>query len=211
MIQKILDARSTLYYNRYLYSVHAYLKDAYSLRYPVDKIEMMLIWKYQRHNLFGDGHVPHLPDLKNFKQFVQEQQDIKMVLFSNFVYLYTNDATIPQKLQDLPYVKNVFLHQADLVLPHDILIRENPQWKYRSYFRERYLGEERGNILSRFLLNRKDCFGYSNTLNSRMQDESGLRRCQSHYFVEHNDLRDLTMLDLVCPGIIRKTLPIQAK
>lgn len=213
MIYRNADARSTLYYNRYRFSVHFNFKEAYSLRYPQNKISMMLTWRYQMryHGEIPDSIASYIPTVLAMREYLDGLDDIKIVLYQDFVYLYTNDPDIADHLEAQEYIRNVFVTEADLVKPAGVVELKNPRWAYRSYFRERYLGEERGSTLSRFLVSRKDCFGYSSTLYSRMQSEHSLRRSMSHYFVDHNDLRDIQMLDLVCPGIIRKTLPIKAK
>jgi hypothetical protein len=34
---------------------------------------------------------------------------------------------------------------------------------------------------------------------------------REHYFVEHNDLKHITMLAMLCPGLTRKTVQVQKR
>lgn len=212
MIVDITDPRSTLYFNQYLYSMHFYFLDAYVLRYAPEKIPAVLTTRYVfKNSRFYPNDINHAPLLQELGKFFRSRSDVKRMVFSDWVYAYTNDYHLAHELEENFPIDKIYVHQAHLVKPANVVQIKNPRWAYRSYFRERWLGAERGQTLSRFLINRTDCFGYSNSLASRMSQQGNLNRTMSHYFIEHNDTSDLKMLDFVCPGIIRKTLPIQAK
>jgi hypothetical protein len=72
------------------------------------------------------------------------------------------------------------------------------------------LEQEQGHALRRFLLNRGDCYRLTPGFRERLAASRHVY-VQSHFFIDHDDVRDIQMLNLVSPGIIRKTLPIQAK
>jgi hypothetical protein len=64
--------------------------------------------------------------------------------------------------------------------------------------------------LINFLDSRTDCFGFTTTLRQHLT-RNRYHWVQRHHFVEHNDPKDITMLSLVVPGLIRKTVSVQAK
>jgi hypothetical protein len=148
--------------------------------------------------------------LHNFIDIRDELEEHKIVLFHNHVYIYTNSQPDLEKLADLQYISHCYPTQAVINRPRDTILLTDPKYQYRTFLKERFLTPENMNNLSKFLLNRRDCFRVTDDLRRRLQEQNGLYT-MSHYFVDHNDMKDLVMLQIVCPGIVRKTLTLQAK
>ena len=149
-------------------------------------------------------------DLHSFIDVVASLKEHKIMLTWQHVYIYTNTVADLEMLASLPYVKHCWPTQAVINRPRDTVILTEPKYKYRTFFKERCLTEANMASLSKFLLNRKDCFSITENLEKRLST-GGNFYTLSHYFVDHNDMKDLVMLQIVCPGIVRKTLTIQAK
>ena len=133
--------------------------------------------------------------------------DHQVVIHSNTVYVYSNDTQRLAGLNQVEYVSHQKGTQATVDQPQDRILLANPQHQYRTYFRDRYQGAE---PLRKFLLTRKDCFSYTTGFRLRLSGPHNFV-VQRHCFVDHDNAGDALMLNLVCPGIVRKTLPIQAK
>ena len=133
--------------------------------------------------------------------------DHQVVIHSNTVYVYSNDTQRLSVLNRLKYASHQKGTQATVDQPQDRILLVNPQHQYRTYFKERHLGTE---PLRKFLLTRKDCFSYTTGLRLKLISPHKFY-VQRHCFVEHDNASDALMLNLVCPGIVRETLPIQAK
>jgi hypothetical protein len=145
-----------------------------------------------------------------FDAIDQVRGQIKLVVSYNIMYIYSNDVGVLQHLADLPYVNFCNAVQSVIDRPRDVILKINPKFGYRSYFRERMLEDhDRDNLLN-FLNSRTDSFGFTATLRQHLT-RNRYHWVQRHHFIEHNDPKDITMLSLVVPGLIRKTVPIQAK
>jgi hypothetical protein len=135
--------------------------------------------------------------------------DYKLVIYTDYGYFYTNDLDTVQKLCSLGYVAIIRCKQAQVDRPRDSLRILTAQHSYRSYFRQRRISQENRTRLSSFLDNCTDI---------RLSD--GLKRwisfsghqngsyTQDNFFIDHNDLSFLTMLGLVSPVGIRKTVTL---
>lgn len=134
----------------------------------------------------------------------------KVVFTYDHVYIYSNSVADLQSLSALPYAQDCWATQAVINRARDTLLLKNPKYQYRTFLRERFMTKENMNILSKFLLSRGDCFRITEELHRKLSKGNNFYTL-SHYFVDHNNMQDLVMLQLVCPGIVRKTLTIKAK
>jgi len=149
-------------------------------------------------------------NLHAFLDVVASLNEHKIVLTHNYAYTYTNSVEDLEMLADLDFVSNCYPTQAVINRPRDTVLLADPKYQYRTFLKERYLTETNMKTLSKFLVNRKDCFRITDELEKKLKAGNTFYT-MSHYFVDHNDLSDLVMLQIVCPGIVRKTLTIQAK
>jgi hypothetical protein len=86
----------------------------------------------------------------------------------------------------------------------------NPVHQYRTFLKHKWWNLETSNHIKKFLLGRQDLFRISGSFQEKLE-RPGRLATQDYHFLDHNDPDLLLMLSLVCPGIINKTLPIQAK
>lgn len=208
-------SRDRLFYDQYEYGICIALEEAGCLR---AKTAQELTHAIHQRNFtrsrYGvkeeitNDQVVYLMSM--FDQLEPVRDRIKMIISFGVMYIYSNDIPVLQKLADLPYVQFCSAVQAVVDRPRDVILKTNPKFKYRSYFKEKMLEEHERDRLLNFLESRKDIFSVTRTL------KHTLNRYQRHWlprhlFVEHNDLKDITMLSLVMPGIIRKTFAVQAK
>lgn len=138
------------------------------------------------------------------------RNSIKLVISFNILYIYSNDVAVLQHIADIPQVKFNNAVQSIVNRPRDVIVKTDPKFKYRSYFRERNLSDLERDRLLNFIQSRGDIFGVTNSFKKYLRKKS-YYWLQRHQFVEHNDIKDITMLSLVVPGLIRKTLTVQAK
>ena len=134
-------------------------------------------------------------------------KDHHVVIYSNNVYVYCNDSEKLAELTTAEYIVPNKGTRALLTIPRNRVLLFEPKHRYRTYFKERYKDTE---PLRKFLLARKDCFSYTNNLAIKLTYPDRFF-VQRHYFVDHDDPKDALMLNIVCPGIVRETLPIEAK
>ena len=143
----------------------------------------------------------------------------KMVFFNNYLTVYTNNLGLHGRLMACDWIESVDLKRAELNLPPDTILLKNPQYQYRTYFRGRSLGKTQKARLATWVTTQGDDVSASKSLQAFLEIEVGPKRAywwrsdatESYYYIEHNSLQYETMLSMVCPGMVRKTLPIVKK
>lgn len=133
----------------------------------------------------------------------------RKVVSSNTVWFYTNT---PNDFADIDSIKTgqlVSTAVIDVCLPLNTLLRKNPTHKFRTYFQEDRLDPTRGENLKKYFITRANTFKLSPSFDKMVYSKQ--LWTFNHYFVDYNDPGDALLIQLVCPGIIRKTMPIQAK
>jgi hypothetical protein len=148
-----------------------------------------------------------------------EIQPKKMVFFNNYLTVYTNNLGLHGRLMACDWIESVDLKRAELDLPPDTILLKNPQYQYRTYFRGRSLGKTQKARLSAWVTTQGDDIAASKSLREFLDIETRPTRVlrwrndatESYYYIEHNSLKYETMLSMICPGMVRKTMPIVKK
>jgi hypothetical protein len=159
---------------------------------------------------------PHSPitdttreTLYAFADFLKLSTDTyKMVISMNQCWIYSNSTTLLERIDRLPFVRNSKFTQAKIVRPRNTVALKTPTHKYRSYFRAvKLTGSEQQRILT-FLQGQTDV-RTSPALTQWIAEP--FYRTQDYFFVDYNSESWHTMLSLVRPGLIRKTVQLVAK
>jgi hypothetical protein len=134
--------------------------------------------------------------------------DFKLVVSINQGYVYTNDLALIDQLDHMPELIYKTYTQARVVRPRNTIQLKNPQHQFRTYLTMCKLTAEQRHNLEEFLITQSDHVRISPAL-ARWIDQP-FNRTQDYFFVDHNAESWTTMLSLVAPGIIRKTMHIIA-
>jgi hypothetical protein len=105
----------------------------------------------------------------------------------------------------LPGVSYVEYSRAVVGRPRNTIQLRNPKYQWRSYFKVGKLTAEQKAHLKNFLANQPD-IRISPALTQWINFK--YTRTQDYFFIDYNESVWLTMLGLVQPGLIRKTLEI---
>ena len=130
----------------------------------------------------------------------------KLVVSVDQGYVYTTDLALINQLTDMPELSHKTYTQARIIRPKNTIQLKNPGHEYRTYFRAIKLSSQEKQVLIDFLQNQQDHTRMSPGLKNWVDDP--FTRTQDYFFVDHNGSSWLSMLSLVRPGIIRKTLQI---
>jgi len=144
--------------------------------------------------------------------------DFKMVFFWDNISVYTNDTSI-MEIKDLLPELWIRMTRAQVTRPKDTVALSNSAHQYRTYLKSKiFTHDERENLKSWVQSQGQDirpCKAFEQWLeNDHKYTMSGrLIRLYTatHYFIDHNSSTYETMLSLIKPGIIRKTMPIIKK
>ena len=129
----------------------------------------------------------------------------KLVVSSFTGYVYTNDLALINTVSKLPGVLYTEYTRAIVGRPKNTIQLKDPRHQWRSYFKIGKLTTEQKTQLVNFLASQPDV-----RLSPALIQWVPLKftRTQDYFFVDYNTVSWLTMLSLVTPGLIRKTLEI---
>lgn len=217
-------ASDRLFFDRWHYCIKIYLSEISAIRGlpDVETVDQNLVdrehWRQQVRLRWPGTKIIHGNDsitteerenIKNFTKFLKsETRDFKIVISMSFAWIYTNDIGLIQDISNLPYIVTYRLSRAEVVKPRGVIALKNSPHTHRSYFRSMKLDAEQREKLRNFLSSQRD-IRMSSALTEWL--ESPWFRTQDYFFVDHVNETWTLMMSLVCPRIIRKTLPIVTK
>ena len=132
--------------------------------------------------------------------------DFKLVVSVNQGHVYTNDLDLIDQLNQLNFLAKKYHSQAQINRPENTIQLKNPKHGYRSYFKIVKLTAIQKDQLMDFLFNQQDHVRVSPAL-QRWIDQP-FNRTQDYFFVDYSNASWVTMLALVNPSLIRKTMQI---
>jgi hypothetical protein len=137
---------------------------------------------------------------------ITTKEEFKLVVTVNQGYVYANDLALISKIDQFSKLSSKTYTQAKIDRPKNTIRLKNPKHQYRSYFKTLKLTGDKKTTLFNFLENQQ--------INSRLSPSLAewingpFNRTQDYFFIDYNTESWLTMLNLVHPGLIRKTLQI---
>jgi hypothetical protein len=134
-----------------------------------------------------------------------EQRDHKLMISGDFVYVYTNDRDLLNDFSITAGTPIQDFKQAKLQGQPGAIALQSPVHAWRSFFRNRSLDSNTGTRLANFLQAQSD-IRLGPALEKCIKNQ--WTRYQSWYFMDHDSPTTVTMLSMISPGIVRKTLPI---
>ncbi len=218
------DHRSSLYYAQYEWCVTLHISDASCLR-DLKTVRFEAAVRNAKH---WSEHDRFSKDFRSWsptkESTLRETRDIlleeagtyKAVISYNILSLYTNNLRLTDRFAKLgnPGVQLHLVRQAMITRPAGVVQLRESKHGYRTYLRERKYSHDQRQILLNFLNSRvgtlRPCgslLTWLGTGQHRFMINPNYSR--AHYFVDHDHPNEGTMLSLVMPGIVRKTLPIE--
>jgi hypothetical protein len=219
-----VDHRSSLYYNQYEWCITINISEAPCLRYlDSKKFEQALrnakYWSEQ--DRFGEnfrawGPTKEIALRETRDVLLTETEPFKTVVSFGTVSIYTNRPGLAKRLINLGN-DGVHMHlvrQAVLTKPANVVQLRESKHGYRTYLRERKYSLDQRNLLLNFLDSREGTLRPCGSLMAWLRQQpkyymATLNYSRSHYFVDHDHPNEGTMISLVLPGIVRKTMPIE--
>ena len=209
-------SRDRMFYDKYEYGICIGIHEAGILRAKTLK-EFEGAIEYRNYTRSNFSH-RNLIDantrqilLTAWNELDAVRESIKLIVSFNIMYVYSNNKTILKELANSPTFRFYSAVKSIVDKPRDVILKTDPKFKLRSYFKERNLSDDERNRLLEFIENREDSYGVTPYFKASLSRRHQYHWLQRHQFVEHNDAKDITMLSLVLPGLIRKTVSVQAK
>jgi len=218
------DDRSSLYYNQYEWCVTLHISEASCLRdLKTVRFEAAIrnAKHWSEHDRFSQDFRSWSPTKESALRetrdiLLEENGEYKSVVSFNVLSLYTNNLKLADQFARLGN-DGVHLHlvrQAVITRPAGVVQLRESKYGYRTYLRERKYSYDQRQMLLNFLKSREGTLRPCGSLltwlgTGRHRYMINPNYSRSYYFVDHDHPNEGTMLSLVMPGIVRKTLPIE--
>ena len=217
-----VDHRSSLYYDQYEWCITINISEAHCLRH-LGSAQFESAIRNARHWAEKDVWTDRAWSVTK-ETALRETRDVlltetapfKTVVSFNTVCIYTNRRRLADRLVRLGNdgVHMRLVRQAVLTRPAGVVQLSESKYAYRTYLRERKYTKDQRDMLANFLHSRRDTLRVSPALSEWANGTfvgyiRNLSYSRSYYFVDHDHPNEGTMLSLVMPGIVRKTMPIE--
>jgi hypothetical protein len=217
-----VDDRSSLYYDQYRWCITINISEASCLRY-LGSAQFESAIRNAKHWAENDRWTDRtwtatkenaLRETRDV--LVTETAPFKTVVSFNTVSIYTNRRRLADQLVKLGNdgVRLRLVREAVISKPAGVVQLQESKYAYRTYLRERKYTRDQKDMLANFLHSRRDTLRVSPALDEWVNSTfvgyvRNLSYSRSYYFVDHDHPNEGTMISLVMPGIVRKTMPIQ--
>jgi hypothetical protein len=214
-----------LFYDQYRYSLKLRMMDFSCLREirNADKdlaqvAEIVIKRQEQRANyskFFTTGYksvaATKKLDLENLLHFLQliwpVKDQLKLVFSGDWGYVYSNDKQLLELLGSQVYIHIYYIKQAVINRPKGTILLQSSTFRYRSFLRERQWTNDDKARIQTYLENQPD-IKISRGLTHWLKYDTRWPWTRRYHYFDHNDAKIELMLQLICPGIIRTTMPI---
>jgi hypothetical protein len=220
---------ANLFFGKYQYSVLFDMAEAWVLRYSMqhDEIDSRLdqqqTWRESMkdrwpHSTMSKYHSSITSEVRQQLHAMSDRiqsitVDYKMIVEHNSLRLYTNSVDLLKEIDQHPNLQQKKFRQAQINCPPNTIMLKNPQHQYRSFLREIRMTSDEKEALRTFLSFRPDIRlgpGLAQWLQAGFSSYIS-RYTRNYFFIDYDHPNWSTMLALVCPSLIRKTVRILAK
>jgi hypothetical protein len=215
-----------LFYDQYRYGLKLRMKDFSCLREirkpdaTLEQVAAVVSRRFeQRCNYSRFFNRRDLPtelssrqyDLDNILEMLQYlwpvRDQIKATFSGDWGHIYSNNKKLLQSISNQHYVCVYYIKEAVVTRPKDTIRLQSSPYQYRSFLKERlWTAADKACILA-YLENQPDVKISRGLTHWLKYDTRWLWTRRYHYF-DHNDAKIELMLQLICPGIVRTTMPI---
>ncbi len=219
--------KDRLFYDLYEYSINFHLDEVSCLReldheYIDSMIERRKGWREvsqqrwhainhtnttimsRRQKDITDATVNNLHMLASI--LLTTTADFKLVVSVSQARVYTNCVKLINQLDQQTCLQHKNYARAQVSRPKNTIRLQNPKYQYRSYFKLFKISAEGKRALANFFTNQQDYIRLSPALTAWV--DGSFHRIQDYFFIDYDSETWLTMISLVQPGLIRKTLQI---
>lgn len=218
--------KDRLFFDSFEYSLGFYLDEASCLRvldhaHIDDMIERRKQWREIAAQRWAKSKNPGMILGRDWKEITETTvsnlhdlaellltapKPFKLVVSVNQGHVYTNDLVLLNRLDRLPQLRYKTYGRAVIDRPKNTVQLRKPKHRLRSYFKSVSLTGQQKDHLAIFLENQQAQVRMSPALLE--WTAMPFTRVQDYFFVDHDSETWLTMLNLIVPGVTRKTMHI---
>lgn len=204
--------RSSLFYNQYEWAGHFTVSHVNLARgCTVDSLHERVNRRQMYYSNWRENNKPSAEDIIKLCDFMPVIQNLKthskIVFYQHWLYVYTNQFQVLSKLSQLDQVSHSEIFRATVTLDKDVIFLQQPRHPWRSYFCSGRILPESAQLLLRFFETRPQQYYVTRGFKRRLQSNCVYLNGDS--FVEYQDPGDIKLLDLISPGLIRRTVAVK--
>jgi hypothetical protein len=214
-----------LFYDHYSYSLKLRMKDFSCLReMRKADAEMLQVATVVARRFEQRSHYNKFFNASYRATVVRDQQDldnlldlltfawpcrdqIKLVFSGDWGYIYSNNKSLLQQIGNKHYVHVYYIKEVVVDRPKDTILLKSSAYRFRSFLRERIWTIDDKNRMLTYLQNQSD-IKIGRGFRYWLKYETRWLWTRRYYYFDHNDAKIELMLQLICPGIVRTTMPI---
>ena len=201
-------SRSSLFFSKWQWCVTVGVPDGHLLReLDQKKFEDIVERRRAWGGKISEDAKKYLNRVRDFVLAIQYPH-LRSVTYNTF-YFYTNDIALLDDIEQSDLFVVQGRRRARVDQPQGVLVRHNPQHQIRTYLHDRSLSPDQASQLFDFFKNRDD-LKISPSLMQVLRDPRFNWTRRYHWF-DHDHAGECTFLSMICPGIVRQSMPIQAK
>ena len=143
--------------------------------------------------------------------FLAQTARKKIVIAGSMIYVYTNDVTLIKDICNLPWVVPSTTRVSTITLAGTAgaITLKSPDHAWRTYFKNMYFPHAVGAAIRDFL-QAQEGIRLSPALKKYWDRQKPPMFSLNYFFVDHDSASTMSMLGLIAPGLVRKTVPIVA-
>jgi hypothetical protein len=221
--------KDSYFYGKYRYCIAFTLDEANALKsldheYIDAIIERRILWREVAQQRWSGGaqNFKHTiiskrwrpitdktsEDLHDFAEIlISTSVEYKLVTSINNGWVYTNNVSLIKKLKNLDYLTDKDYTEAVVSRPKNTVKLKTPKHTHRSYLKSIKLSNQQKQNLINFFANQAEHVRVAPAFNKWLV-ESPYLRTQDYFFIDHIGESWLVMVNLIYPGLIRKTMEI---
>ena len=208
--------KDRLFYDQFKYCISFTLAEVSVLKNPIShyNIDLQMDKRLDWQRLMGNSFTPRITWYTRDKihELVEvmikfNPEEYKFNTSYQKIWIYTNSQLFVTKLAELEFVEGIQVSEAIINRPRNTVKLKNSTHTHRSYFRFATPTEESRARIIKFLKLHQEDITPSPALVT-WSDCVFSYPIRDHYFVDYTSESWLLMLNLLHPGLIRKTLTI---
>lgn len=211
------ESRSSLYFGQWHYVIRIKVPEAWLLRKLDDTSIRQRIRrreeyvKIHRQGPFWDDGTLECVFQTAAELRALEGDFLHRIVHSDICHVYTN--SVEDMLMLFKQHPDAEIRQANVSVPAGVvLLKSQPRYPYRTYFRERDFKPNQKQSLWNWVQAQDEDMTPSPAtkkwLNGTSEWQWNHQYCRRYYYVEHTDMAHVMMLNLVCTGLVRKTMQV---
>lgn len=172
------------------------------------KINFGGTWR-EREDDISQHDIDNLHTMCDF--FIDNKSLIKLQFQRNKCFIYTNNLELSEQLDLLGIFEEVRVNEISIARPRNTVTSRYPGYRLRIYFKPIDITETERYNLIQFIDNNYHFIKMNVGMKKfygKIQLKGRYLTLRDYYFIDLKDERLSSMLELTCPGVIRKTVDI---